>query len=123
MNFIIRLFISAGVAYILSKVMAPHVVIDTYFTAFVFVIVLGILNAIVKPLLVILTLPITILTLGIFLLVLNVLMVILAGKFVDGIHIDGFFWALVFGFLLSFINSLVSVPPKKNKKLSIYHLL
>lgn len=110
MNFIIRLLVTAGVAYILSMVMAPHVVIDTYFTAFVFVIVLGILNAIVKPILIILTLPITILTLGIFLLVLNVLMVILAGKFVDGIHIDGFFWAFLFGLLLSFLSSILTKP-------------
>ena len=108
MNFIIRILVTAGVAYILSMVMKPHVVIDSYFTAIVFVIVLGLLNAIVKPILVILTLPITILTLGIFLLILNILMTILAGKFVDGIHIDGFWWALIFGFLLSVLTSAIS---------------
>ncbi|MEO6187872.1 MAG: phage holin family protein [Ginsengibacter sp.] len=113
MNFIIRILVTAGVAYILSMVMKPHVVIDSYLTAIVFVIVLGLLNAIVKPMLVILTLPITILTLGIFLIVLNVLMVILAGKFVDGIHIDGFLWALLFGFLLSVLTSAISGLDKK----------
>jgi len=83
-------------------------VIDSYGTAVIFVLVLGILNAIIKPLLIILTLPITIITLGLFLLVINVLMVLLAGKFVPGIHIDGFLWAFIFGILLSFISSTFS---------------
>lgn len=113
MNFIVRLLISALVAYGLSKILEPHVQIDTFFTALVFVMALGLLNAIVKPILVILTLPITILTLGIFLIILNVLMVILAGKWVNGIHIDGFWWALVFGLLLSFISSVISGMGKK----------
>ena len=113
MNFIIRLLISALVAFGLSKILEPHVQIDSYVTALVFVMALGLLNAIVKPILVILTLPITIVTLGIFLIILNVLMVILAGKWVNGIHIDGFWWALVFGVLLSFISSAISGLGKK----------
>jgi len=89
-------------------ILKPHIVIDSYGTAVIFVLVLGILNAIIKPLLIILTLPITIITLGLFLLVINVLMVLLAGKFVSGIHIDGFLWAFIFGILLSFISSTFS---------------
>lgn len=115
MNFIIRLLVTAAVAYGLSMILEPHVVIDTFFTALIFVLVLGILNAIVKPILVILTLPITIITLGIFLLVLNVLMVMLAGKFVDGIHIDGFLWALIFGLLLSFLSSTLTKLDKSKE--------
>lgn len=105
MKFIIRLLITAAVAYGLSMILEPHIKIESFSTALLFVFVLGILNAIVKPILVILTLPITILTLGIFLLVLNVLMVLLADKFIKGIHIDGFLWAFVFGLLLSFLSS------------------
>jgi putative membrane protein len=112
MKFIIRLLITAVIAYALSMLLKPHIVIDSYGTALIFVIVLAILNAIVKPLLIILTLPITIITLGIFLLIINVLMVILADKFVDGIHIDGFWWAFIFGLLLSFGSSLVSKVQK-----------
>lgn len=108
MRFIIRLLITAVVAYGLSMILEPHIVIDSYGTAVIFVLVLGILNAIIKPLLIILTLPITIITLGLFLLVINVLMVLLAGKFVPGIHIDGFLWAFIFGILLSFISSTFS---------------
>lgn len=108
MRFMIKLLITAVVAYGLSMILKPHIVIDSYGTAVIFVLVLGILNAIIKPLLIILTLPITIITLGLFLLVINVLMVLLAGKFVPGIHIDGFLWAFIFGILLSFISSTFS---------------
>jgi putative membrane protein len=108
MRFIIRLLITAALAYGLSMVLDPHIHIDSYSTALIFVLILGILNAIIRPILIILTLPITILTLGIFLLVINVLMILLAGKFVSGIHIDGFFWAFIFGILLSVFSSVIS---------------
>lgn len=108
MNFIIRLLITAAIAYGLSMILSPHVEINDFGTAILFVLLLGILNAIVKPILVILTLPITILTLGIFLLVLNVLMIILAAHFIKGIHIDGFLWAFIFGLLLSVLSSALS---------------
>lgn len=113
MRFIIRLLVSAAVAYGLSMILTPHVQIDSYSTALIFVLVLGLLNALVKPILVILTLPITIITLGIFLLVINVLMILLASRFVSGIHIQGFLWAFVFGVLLSFLSSLLSNLEKK----------
>lgn len=108
MRFIIRLFVSAAIAYGLSMILEPHVHIDSYSTALIFVLILGILNAIVKPIFIILTLPITILTLGLFLLVINVLMILLAGKFVSGIHIDSFLWAFIFGILLSFLSSTIN---------------
>jgi putative membrane protein len=108
MRFIIRLLVTAALAYGLSMVLDPHIHIDSYSTALIFVLILGILNAIIRPILIILTLPITILTLGIFLLVINVLMILLAGKFVSGIHIDGFFWAFIFGILLSVLSSVIS---------------
>jgi len=108
MKFIIRLLVTAAVAYGLSMMLKPHIVIDSYGTSLIFVLVLGILNAIIRPLLIILTLPITVITLGIFLLVINVLMVLLAGKFVSGIHIDGFLWAFIFGILLSFLSSTLT---------------
>ncbi len=115
MKFIIRLLITAAVAYGLSMILTPHVQIKSFVTALIFAFVLAILNAIVKPILIILTLPITILTLGIFLLVINVLMILLAGKFVSGIHIEGFLWAFIFGLLLSIISSAL-VKVEKNLK-------
>ncbi|MEP7253306.1 MAG: phage holin family protein [Ginsengibacter sp.] len=115
MNFLLRLLITAAVAYGLSIILTPHVRIDNYFTALCFAFVLAVLNAIVKPILIILTLPITILTLGIFLLIINVLMIMLAGKLVYGIHIEGFLWAFLFGLLLSFISSALIKTEKKSR--------
>ena len=113
MRFILRLLITAAVAYGLSLILTPHIRIDSFVTSIIFSLVLAFLNALVKPILIILTLPITIITLGIFLLVINVLMVILAGKMVSGIHIDGFLWAFIFGILLSLISSSLANFEKK----------
>ena len=107
MNFLIRLLVTAVAAYVLSKVLSG-VHINDFTTAIVFALVLAVLNAIVKPLLIILTLPITILTLGIFLFVINALIILLADKFIGGIKVDGFFWALIFSLILSVLSSLLN---------------
>lgn len=105
MNFIIRLLVTAAVAYGLAYLL-KGIHIDSYWTALVFALVLAIVNLIVRPLLVILTIPLTIITLGLFLFVINALMVLLASKVVDGISVNGFWWALLFGLLLSIVSSL-----------------
>ncbi len=105
MKFLIQLLITAAVTYGLAMLLDPHVQLSSFGTALVFALVLAFLNAIIKPLLIILTLPITILTLGLFLLVINVIIILLADKFVSGIKIDGFLWALLFGFLLTIITA------------------
>lgn len=107
MRFIINLLITAVAVYILSMLLSPHVAISGFGTAIIFALVLGILNAIVKPLLIILTLPITIITLGLFLLIINALIILLAAKFVSGIHVDGLLWALIFSLLLSLVSTLL----------------
>ena len=67
--------------------------------------VLALINAFIRPVLIFLTLPATIVTLGLFLFVINALMVLLAAKWVNGFKVDGFWWALLFSFLLSILNS------------------
>lgn len=105
MIYIIRLLITSLVAYILSLLLQPHVLISSYGSALIFVFVLGLLNVFVKPLLFLLTLPVTILTLGLFYIVLNVLMILLADYLLEGIRIENFWWALLFGFMLSFFST------------------
>src|SRR6188472_2312863 len=107
MKWLINLLITAIVVYVLSKILEPNVAIDSFGTAIIFALVLAFLNAIVKPLLVILTLPITIVTLGLFLLIINILIIKLADSLVSGIYVDGWFWALTFGFLISLLSSLL----------------
>ncbi len=106
MGIIIRLLITAVVAFGLTYVLSG-VHIDSFTTAIVFAIILGILNLIVKPVLSILGLPLTIITLGLFSLVINAAVVYLAVYFIDGMKIDGFGWALIFSIALSLITSLL----------------
>lgn len=113
MRWLINLLITAVVVYVLSKLLEPHVLINSFGTAIIFALVLAFLNAIVKPILVILTLPVTIVTLGLFLLVINILIIKMADGLVGGIHVDGWLWALIFGFLISVLSSLIQKLEKR----------
>ncbi len=104
MNIILRIIISAVVAFALSYLLSG-VHIQSFVTALILAIVLGLLNIFVKPILIILTLPITIFTFGLFLFVINALIILLAAKFVNGFRVDGFWWALLFSLLLSILTS------------------
>lgn len=104
MNFILRLLISGIIAYVLSKILSGVHIADLG-TAIIFALVLACLNAVIKPILVFLTLPITIVTLGLFLFVINALIILLAAKLMNGIRIDGFWWALLFSIILSIFSS------------------
>ncbi|MBI3342303.1 phage holin family protein [Candidatus Curtissbacteria bacterium] len=86
----------------------PGFVVDTFTTALLVALVLGILNALVKPILIILTLPINIITLGLFTLVINAFLLILTTYFVHGFQIQGFGAAVVAALLLWLINTIIS---------------
>ncbi len=107
MGLIIRLLVTAAVAFGLTYVL-EGVHIQSFGTAIVFAIVLGILNIIVKPILKILGFPLTVITLGLFSLIINAAVVYLADYFIDGMQIDTFWWALIFSILLSILTSLLS---------------
>ena len=113
MNILLRIVISAIVAFGLSYVLSG-VHIHSFVTALLLAIVLGLLNIFVKPILIILTLPITIFTLGLFLFVINALIILLAAKFVSGFQVDGFWWALLFSLLLSVLTSFLYRTSVKN---------
>lgn len=115
MKFILRLLLSAVAVVVLSKVL-PNVSVDTYVTALVVAVALSLLNFIVKPILVLLTLPVTIITFGLFLLVINAIIIKLADHFVDGFNVDGWGWAIVFSLLLSFLQSILFSVLKSDKK-------
>lgn len=106
MNILIRLLIAALVAFGLSRILGG-VHIDSYVTALIVAAVLAVLNAVVKPIMVILTLPVTIITLGLFLFVINALMILLCAKLVPGFVVDGFWWALLFSILFSIGSSIL----------------
>ncbi len=106
MNIVLRFLISAIVAFALSYILSG-VHIQSFITALILAVVLGVLNLFVKPILIILTLPITIFTFGLFLFVINALIILLAAKFVNGFRVDGFWWALLFSLLLSVLTSFL----------------
>lgn len=107
MNILIRLFITAIVAFLLTKIL-PGVHFDGFTGAVIFAIVLGVLNLILKPVLSLFGLPLTIITLGFFALVINAIIILVADYFIDSMNVDGFWWAFVFSILLSIITSLAN---------------
>ena len=115
MNIILRLLLNAVAVFALANIL-NGVHLDDYVSAIIVALVLSILNLFVKPLLVILTLPVTIITLGLFLLVINGLIILLAAKFIEGFSVDSIWWAILFSILLSILQSLLQSFLKKNKK-------
>ena len=107
MGLIIRILISAVAVYVASLFIPGIQVSGGAGTYLIVAIVLGFLNAFIKPILTILTIPITIVTLGLFLLVLNVLMVYLTDYLVSGFHVTGFIAALLFSIVVSIVTSLI----------------
>ena len=102
MKIIINTVAIAITAYIL-----PGVVVANVLVALVVAVVLGIINMILKPILVILTLPINILTLGLFTFVINGLLVLLASSMIPGFHVDGFWTAVLFSIITSIISGFL----------------
>ena len=106
MNFLIRLLVSA-LAAMLTAYLLPGVKIDNFITALILALVLAVLNVLVKPVLIILTLPVTIVTLGLFLLVINAIIILFASHLVSGFKVNGFWWALLFSIVMTIINSFM----------------
>ncbi len=115
MNWITRLLVSS-VAVVIAAYVLPGVAIDGFMTAIIVAVVLSIFNVLVKPLLIILTIPATILTFGLFLFVINALIILLADYAVDGFTVNGFWWALIFSLLLSLLNSIMGNKSDTSQK-------
>jgi putative membrane protein len=91
-------------AILISAYLLPGVSVRSLGAAFVTALVLGLINAIIRPILLILTFPLTILTLGLFIFVLNALLVLLTSAIVPGFHIQSFGWAILFSLLFSVVS-------------------
>ncbi len=106
MKTIIRVLLTALAVVLLAKLL-PGVAVEGYVSAIIVAVVIALLRFIVKPILVVLTLPVTIVTLGLFLLVINAIIILLADYFVPDFTVNGFWWALIFSLLLSFVQSIL----------------
>jgi len=105
-NFLIKTLIIAA-AVVLASYVLPGVEVDRFTTALLVALVLSVLNFFIKPLLIILTLPITVLTFGLFLFIVNAIIILLAGKLVSGFRVDSIGWALLFSILLAFFTYIL----------------
>lgn len=95
-------------AVIVSAYVLPGVTLSGFWAALLAALVLGIINVFIKPLLIILTLPINILTLGLFTLVINALVIMMASGFTPGFKVNGFWNALLFSIVLSIVLFIIN---------------
>ena len=114
MNYILKILLSAIAVFVLANIL-PGITIESYLTAIIVAIVLGILNTIVRPLLIFFTIPLTIITLGLFLFIINAFIILIAGYFISGFTVASIFWALLFSILLSILQSVLHKILKENK--------
>lgn len=95
------------IAALFASYFLSGVHIDSFQTAFIVAIVLALLNNFIKPILILLTLPITIITLGLFLIVINILIIKWAADLVSGFEVNGWWSALLFSLLVSVVTSVL----------------
>jgi putative membrane protein len=107
MKWLLGWAINAGVLLLMPYIL-PAVQVRDFGSALIAALVLGLLNAIVRPILVVLTLPVTMLTLGLFIVVINGLMFWLASRLLDGFQVASFGWAIIAALLFSLISWVVS---------------
>lgn len=105
-----------SIAIYLTAYLLPGIQLADFTTALVAAIGLGLINAIIKPILLVLTLPLNILTLGLLTFVINALLVMLAAQIVTGFTVDNFWWALLFSLVVSVINGLLQAIIGSDKK-------
>src|SRR6185437_13274000 len=106
MGLLIR-WLASTLAIVLTARVLPGIHVTSLSAALITALVLGIVNAVLKPLLVLFTLPLTIITLGLFTFVINALLILFVSMLVPGFHVDTFWWALLFSIITSLINSFI----------------
>jgi putative membrane protein len=108
MHFLFRLLIHVAAILIIAYLLPGLIGVEGLFPALVAAFLLGIVNTLVRPILVILTFPITLLTLGLFLFVINGLMLWLVAALVKGFYVNGFWGAVVGSVLISLVSWILS---------------
>lgn len=106
MNLILKIVLTAVAVLVIAHFL-PGVSVVNFTSAVIVAVVLALLRVTIKPLLIILTLPVTIITLGLFLLVINALIIMLADNLIDGFYVSGFWIALLFSLILSLFESIL----------------
>ncbi|MGB3741724.1 MAG: phage holin family protein [Castellaniella sp.] len=108
MFMLLLVWILNAVALLVVAYLLPGISVASFGSALIAALVLGLLKTLVKPLLVLLTLPLTVVTLGLFLLVLNALVFWWAGSILKGFQVDGFWWAVIGAIVYSLVSGLLA---------------
>ena len=116
MGFIIKVLVTGLADWVAAYVLDGGHLENDARTIIIVALVLALLNAIVKPILVILTIPVTIVTLGLFLLIINALMVVWTSKLVDGFKVDGWLTAILFSLIVSVVSSILHFLAKDRRR-------
>lgn len=106
MSLLLNIVLSSLAVYFTAWLL-PGIEVKSLGTAIVVAIVLGVLNAVLKPLLEFLSFPITVVTMGLFLTVINTIIVMIAGALISNFHVQNFWWALLFSVIVGFVTSLL----------------
>ncbi|MFZ9503066.1 MAG: phage holin family protein [Cyclobacteriaceae bacterium] len=106
-------FLLNGIAVMLTAWLLPGVHVEHFGYALLAAAMLSLANTFIKPLLILLTIPLTIFTLGLFLLAINAIVILLVEDFIPGFQVDGFWWALLFSLIMSVFNSMIKDLTKK----------
>ncbi len=106
MQTLFNLIINGIAVYVASRII-PGVTINDFFTAIVVYVVLAIINTFIKPILIVLTLPVNVLTLGLFTLVINAIIIMMVDSLVPGFKVNGFITALIFSLVLSVVSTIL----------------
>lgn len=101
---ILTKIILGGISVLIADFLLSGVQIDDWTTSFLLAAVIILINFTLKPLMILLTLPITLITFGLFLLVINAVVILIAAYLIPGFQVDGFWWAMGFAIVLSLIN-------------------
>ncbi|TDQ18815.1 putative membrane protein [Algoriphagus boseongensis] len=111
---ILTKIIVGGISILIADLLLSGVQVDTWITGLILAGAIILINFTIKPILIILTLPLTLITFGLFLLVINALVVLIAAYFIPGFTVDGFWWALGFALLVSIVNGVfgINLNPK-----------
>lgn len=107
MKFIARFLLSVLALLVIAELF-DGIAVDGFYIAAIAVLILGLLNAIVRPVLLILTLPTNVITLGLFTFVINALIFLFAASFIQGFAVDGFISALIGSLIMSVVSTLGS---------------
>ncbi len=105
MHILIHWFV-ATCAIVITAYILPGVSVDNFFVAVVAAVVIGLINTFIRPVVLVLTLPINLVTLGLLTFVINALLIMLASAIVPGFYVANFWWALLFSIVLFLVNTL-----------------